>query len=256
VSAKERGTPSLVNGLRLTTFVHRYAVHAMASFGHAPLMGEDGAGIRTLVVGPDPIRLLVFGGGLAVGYGASSRDEAFDGPLARIVAERSGRGVIVENRAVQHVTVADAVGSLGATGAYTFHAAIWSPSFLDGTRRLRLRSWRMALDAMILELREESDLPLVLACMAVPLGAHPVALIGRPYAVRLNRVISQVAARHEHVVAVETEPFIATEIGAPVANPVYFADVAARLAPAVLELLGVTAPTTGDAARPSLAPIP
>ncbi|MCQ9136909.1 hypothetical protein, partial [Streptomyces hilarionis] len=82
----------------------RYAMRVLDALGHAPLMDPDShVGPRTLEIGRDPIRVLVFGGGLAIGYGVRTRAEAFDGPLARLVALRTGRGVVLENRAMRHV---------------------------------------------------------------------------------------------------------------------------------------------------------
>jgi hypothetical protein len=239
----KREKPSLWDALKVSTVVRRYAVRSMDALGHPPLMADsaDGAGIRTLIVGRDPIRVLLFGGGLAVSYGVTTRDEALDGHLARLIAEQTGRGVIIENRAVKHVAVGDAVKSLGATGALTYAVAFWSPSFADATRLRSLKGWREALDDMVEQMRAETEIPLLLACMPIPLGSYPAAILGRPFALRLNRVITDVAARHAQVIAVESAPFIAREVGAPVTGPGYFRDLAEGIAPALLRLLGETA---------------
>ncbi len=43
--------------------------------------------------GPDPLRLLVLGDSTAAGVGAATQDDALPGNLARLLAERTGRGV-------------------------------------------------------------------------------------------------------------------------------------------------------------------
>ena len=53
------------------------------------------------VAGPDPVRVLLLGGGIAVGYGAPTHDESLTGALARLLAERSGRGAAVAATADQ-----------------------------------------------------------------------------------------------------------------------------------------------------------
>ena len=115
----------LFTSVRLRTDVHRYGMRVLEAIGHPPLMDPTRpVGVRTLAVGIDPLRVLVFGGGIAVGYGVRTRDEALDGPLARIIADATGRGVVIENRAVQHVHLPQTARSLGAAGTHTFHAAI------------------------------------------------------------------------------------------------------------------------------------
>lgn len=228
----------VVTAVRLRTNVHRYAMQVLEALGHAPLMDPAlHVGIRTIAPGPDPVRVLVFGGGLAVGYGVATREEAFDGPLARAVARATGRGVVVENRAVQHIGLPRAVRSIGPAGTQNLQVAVWCPSFAEGMERLRLSSWRSELHAMIRELRQEQRIPLVVTEMPVPAGLHPTAVIARPWVHRLNRVISRVAEECEGVTAVETEPFVPGEIGAPITDAAYFAAVAERIAPAVVAAL-------------------
>jgi hypothetical protein len=232
---RPRGLAPLLGAVRLRTGVHRYAMHVLEALGHPPLMDPDRrVGVRTLAVGLDPLRVLVFGGGLAVGYGVRSRDEAIDGPLVRLIADATGRGVVLENRAVQHVHVQHTAASLGAAGTLTYHVAVWCPSFAEGVEHLRPSGWRSDLHAMIRDLRIEERVPLVLACMPVPAGMHPAAIIARPWVHRLNRVIQQVADEWDDVVAVEVEPFVPAEIGTPITDAAYFAAVAACIAPAVL----------------------
>lgn len=238
---------SVRSAIRLRTWVRGHVVAVLNDLGHPPLMDRTtGIGVRTIAVGLDPIRLLVFGGGAAIGYGVATRDEAFDGPLAALLATRSARGVVLENRAVQHVRTADAVASLGPAGAHTFQVAVWFPSFTEAIDHLRLSRWRHDLAEMIATLRADRPLPLVLAHLPVPLGHHAAAVVGRPWVLRLNRLIDDVAAQHDGVLSVAVEPFVAKELGQPFTDSTHFAETAARLAPAVLAALGIEDVTAGD----------
>jgi hypothetical protein len=242
----DRLARDLWSRIRLRTGIRRYALDVLDALGRPPLRSDTGSAVRTLVVGNDPIRLLLFGGGIGVAYGVTSRQDAVDGPLARIMAERSGRGVVVENRAQQHVLLPDTAASLGGAGAHTFHAAIWFPSFADGLQRLSLRSWRIELTAMIAAVRAETAVPLVLTCVPVPIGTHPAALVARPWVLAINRVILGVAAEHDRTVAVATQPFVPRELGAVVTGPAYFEAVADRVADGVGRLIGLPC-AAGDA---------
>lgn len=233
---------SLRDGIRLRTSVHRYAMQVLDQLGHAPLMDPvTRVGPRTTAIGLDPLRLLVFGGGLAVGYGVTRRADAFDGPLVDRLATDTGRGVSLENRAVRHVHADAAVTSLGLAGAHTFHLAIWSPSFAEALQRLSLNAWRADLTRMVADLRAGAAIPVILMHVPEPRGRHLAALLGRPRVQRLNRVIDQVASDHPHVTAVPTEPFAIRDLGQLVIEPGYFTAVGDRLAPAVLAALGVPA---------------
>lgn len=232
----------VVTAVRLRSDVHRYAMRVLEALGHPPLMDPAlHVGVRTIAPGLDPIRVLVFGGGLAVGYGVATRKDAFDGPLATRIAGMTGTGVVIENRAVQHIGLPRTAQSIGPAGTQNLQVAVWCPSFAEGMERLRLSSWRSELHAMIRELRQEERIPLVLTHMPVPAGFHPAALIARPWVHRLNRVISRVADECDGVTAVETEPFVPAEIGASITDAAYFAAVAERIAPAVVAALRMSA---------------
>lgn len=48
------------------------------------------------VPGPDPDRILLVGGGISVGWGTSSHDDALAGHLARSISLSTGRGAVVD----------------------------------------------------------------------------------------------------------------------------------------------------------------
>lgn len=229
--------------VRLRTSIRRYAYRVLDALGHPPVASDPGERefVRTSASGPAPLRVLVFGAGLAVGYGVTSRDDALDGALVRLLTDRTGRGVVLENRARQHLRLSDAVESLGAVGTHTWEVAIWCPSFADGLERLRLTSWRNELHAMIREIRAAEPTPILLTHMAVPAGWHPAAVVARPWVLRINRVIDQVAAEHDAVLAVAVEPFTPREVGQLTTGPGYFAAAATCVDEGLARLLPVPA---------------
>lgn len=209
--------------------------------GHPPVADpESPVGISTLVVGTAPIRIVLFGAGPLVGYGVTTRAEAMDGPLAEMVADRTGRGVVLESRVRVDVTVADSVASLGGSGTASFSVAVWSPSFLEGVVRQSRASWRRELQAMCLEFRRTSDAPLVIALLPLPLRANPIAVSGRRWANRINAVIDEVAATQQDVRTVAVEPFSFADLNAPMTDPALFRRAAALVAPVVLHAVGIT----------------
>lgn len=233
-------TRTLLGKIRLRTSVHRYAMQVMDDLGHPPLMDPvTGIGPRTTAIGLDPLRVLLVGGGLAIGYGVRTRSDAMDGPLVQRLAEATGRGISLENRAVRHVHTSDVVAGLGAAGTHTYHVVVWCPSFAEGLEHLRLRGWRADLHQLVRDLRADRPVPVVLTGMPMPIGRHPAAVLARPWVHRLNHVIAQVAAEYDGVVTTEVEPFEARDLGQPISDPAHFAASAARIAPAVLAALGL-----------------
>lgn len=236
---RRRRKLELFDAVRMRTGVHDYAMRVIDDLGHPPLTGPTGAPWRTLAVGPQPLRAVFIGGGLAMGYGVRTRDDAVDGAFARSLSDRLGRGVVLENRAAKHLRLEHTIASLGAIGAYSYDLVVWFPSFSDGIERLRPSWWRNRLHTLVRELRTENEVPVLLTHMPVPAGLHPAALVARPWVRRLNRIIDQVAAEWNGVASAPTEPFFPSEIGQKITDRAYFRTVSDRLLPAAAELLGV-----------------
>lgn len=108
---------------------------------------------RTAIVGEDPLRVLVVGAGTAVGYGVRTRARALDGQLAAAIAARTGRGVVVETRIRRDLRLGDTVELLGAAGAHTFDAVVWSPTIREVVRLQRPGAWVRAVRRILAHLR-------------------------------------------------------------------------------------------------------
>ena len=201
---------------------------------------------RYAVVGPDPLRVLLFGGDYATGTNVRTRQDALDGAVAEVLHAQTGRGVIVENRSYPEVPLDRLVASLGASGAHTFDLVIWCPTFSEGVRRPRGASWRTALNRTIRFLRSTSDAGILLLGIPDLLGTQPLAQLARSRARALNGAIARVAAEHEDVLVV-TPPPVDADMVAELDGRETYRRAAATMAPALEQLL---------AARPRVALTP
>ncbi|WP_133765965.1 hypothetical protein [Amnibacterium kyonggiense] len=254
-SRRAASSPSVLDrfwtAVRCRLQVSRYCREVLEAAGHAPTAAPGQLPPRTLVVGNDPVRILLFGEGVTVGYGVGSRAEAIDGALAKRIAELTGRGVILENRARPNVRVDEVVESLGGVGTHTFAVGVWSPALTETLERLTLQGWRSRVTAMLQQIRADSDMPLVIAQLPVPSGTHPSVLILRPWYARLNRTIAEVAARFPDVVTVELGTVVVPmRSGDPVLGTADYRRQADPLAEAVRRALWRSPSASADALSP------
>jgi hypothetical protein len=180
----------------------RLSEEARAALDRPPVMDDGTTALRTLVVGLDPLRVLLFGSGPLIGYGVRTRGDAVDGPLAQLLAESTGRGVILENRVRLGLPIEDAVGSLGGAGTATFAAAVWAPRFGEELRNADTERCRSAVRTMLQQFRAESRIPLVLCHLPEPLGLDWRTLLRRPRVAGFNRILTEEAAAVPGVTAV------------------------------------------------------
>lgn len=85
------------------------------------------------VVGRDPIRVLVTGAGLAAGYGVDRHERTLAGSLARELAARTGRGVVIDVRSAPLLPASGVVRHVGPNGTHTYDAAVFTPCYLEAT---------------------------------------------------------------------------------------------------------------------------
>ena len=150
---------------------------------------------RAVVPGPDPLRVLMFGAGLAVGYGGDGADDPFPAQVAAAFAEATGRGVLVEIRARPSVALEHSVDLLGAAGAATFDHVVWSPT-LEEAARGSARRWTGQLQRIIQEVRASGPGHVRVTLLALPLvdGDHVLQRVGRVLGRAVNGRIRDAAA--------------------------------------------------------------
>ena len=147
------------------------------------------------VAGPDPLRVLILGGGPAVGYGVRSHASALPGQVARGLAARTGRGAVLDARVAPGARIADAALLLDERGARGYDAVVHVAGFADACFGSASRRPSRDLWAVVDLLRATGgpDLAIVLAGIEPPVGRYDDRL-GRLLAARVEAVNEQIAA--------------------------------------------------------------
>lgn len=236
---------------RASFFTRRRAIRlserARAALERPPVKDDGPEVLRTLVAGIDPLRVLLFGSGPLIGYGVTERRHAVDGPLAALLARRTGRGVVVESRVRLGLPIGEAVHSLGGAGTATFHAAVWAPRFGEELQQSDAEHGRSSVRAFLQEFRAESDVPLVLCHLPTPLGLDWRTVLRRPRVARYNQVLDEQAREASGVRTADSGSYHPIDPArAPDAS--WHRELAIRIAPAVLDAIGHAA--RGEVADP------
>jgi len=164
--------------------------------------------------GIDSDRILIVGGGSAVGWGVLSHTLALPGALARALTAQSGRGAYVDVSADSHMTVANAESWIEFDRLWRYDTIVLTLGFRDAGRLTPTRVWRRDLTALLQRILAASSVdtqvfvagitPFAsLAAFRTVLGA----VAGR-HAAALNTVSAAVCAATERVsyVAIPAAP--------------------------------------------------
>jgi hypothetical protein len=194
--------------------------------------------MRTLEVGLDPVRVLLFGSGPLIGYGVRTRRDAVDGPLARLLAQTTGRGVVIESRVRLSLPTRGAVLSLGGAGTATFQVAVWAPRFSEELEYANAHRYRIPLHTMLGEFRAESAIPLILCELPTPLGYDWRTVLRRPRVAAFNRVLTSEATSWPDVATVAPPAYRPLDTAST--GPEWHRRLAEHLVPAVMDALDPT----------------
>jgi hypothetical protein len=139
--------------------------------------------------GVRPVRVLITGAGLGVGYGTRTAEDALPGQLAAALQARLHRGVHVDTQ----VEIARPVGStarhLAEQTPLDYDLIVHTPGFGEAHRGHTARSIRH-LRALIDAARtSEGDIPLVLTGLPAPRVKRPIERIALQRATRVDAVI-------------------------------------------------------------------
>ena len=99
--------------------------------------------------GPDVLRLLLVGGGIAVGYGTSSHEVALGGNLARRITALTGRGTSVQILAGANEQMAGAPKLLAQLDLGIFDGIVATFGGAESATFLSPRRWRRDLELML-----------------------------------------------------------------------------------------------------------
>lgn len=191
---------------------------------------------RFLAYGPDPIRLLVIGSGLAVGYGVPTRAQAVDGQVGSRLAKRTGRGVIVNNHAEERLRLEDQVLNASAGSAFDLEdIVIWCPSDGEMTERPGSRQWARRMRRFLQAV--PADRLLIILAVPTPGGDEPVVTIAEPIVEGINAALRRAAAGRPNTVVVALPPFRVQPYGEPIFDAEYHAAAAERVAVVALDFI-------------------
>ncbi|TFD88085.1 GAF domain-containing protein [Cryobacterium lactosi] len=150
--------------------------------------------------GIDSDRILIVGGGPAVGWGVLSHTLALPGALARALTARTGRGADVDVISRSKMTARAAPDYIDFANLWRYDAVVLTLGIGDAGRLTSERAWRRDLGRLVEQIQRSSSLGTeVFLAGIVPLADLPVfrgpcgALAGAQ-ALELNRVSREVCA--------------------------------------------------------------
>jgi len=129
--------------------------------------------------GPRVIRLLLVGGGLAVGYGALTQDLALGGQLGKWITSLSGRGTTIEVLAKPDEEITDAVALLNEVDLARFDALLMTYGGAEAATFLPARHWRHQLDSLLDQIQASAPGDLHIFVVAIPVIAGIPGFWGR-----------------------------------------------------------------------------
>jgi lysophospholipase L1-like esterase len=146
-------------------------------------------------VGPDPVRVLIFGSGPAVGWAVLTHEIALPGWLARALTLSTGRGSRVELVANMRITVSNAGSMLSAMDTSRFDAIVVVLGTNDAIRLMPLPVWRERLRGVLSSIEQTSGGPHTFVTGIPPVQTVP------GYTSRLGRFVSAHAVKMNEVTA-------------------------------------------------------
>lgn len=121
--------------------------------------------------GPDPLAVLVVGGGAASGWGVRSHELGFTGALARRLRHATGRGVKLKSRIGPDLTSADAAEAVRAARTRFDELRFVVLGVSETLNMLRPAQWRADMERIVEALGPSPDHPAVLV------GVQPISSI-------------------------------------------------------------------------------
>lgn len=136
--------------------------------------------------GPNADRLLLVGGGIAVGFGVLSHELALGGHLARRLSELTRRGVSLNIHADPDLTLDDLPGILANTHVSRFDALVLAFGGAESATLTSARSWRRELEDALVAIDDLAIVDLHVFVVGVP----PLTLIRGVYGSVARRCVT------------------------------------------------------------------
>ena len=125
--------------------------------------------------GIDSDRILIVGGGSAVGWGVLSHSLALPGALARALTARTGRGADVDVSAKSSMMVHSAAHHVDFANLWRYDAVVLTLGIGDAARLTSTRSWVIGLGRLVDRIQESSSLGIEIFLAGIePMSSAPV----------------------------------------------------------------------------------
>lgn len=139
-------------------------------------------------VGPDPQKVLLFGGGPVVGYGVDSHDAGLGGHIARQLSAITGRGTALRVIAQPRMLARDTLPTLDATGIESFDAVLLSLGNREALDLVDAERWHRDVRAVIDHVLNHGRHTLELVVLGIPSIEN---MHGMPQGNRVSQRIEQ-----------------------------------------------------------------
>ncbi|MDQ1570584.1 MAG: hypothetical protein QOF79_1258 [Actinomycetota bacterium] len=152
-------------------------------------------------VGVDSDRVLIFGGGPAVGWGVLSHEIALPGALSRALSRRTGRGADVYVVAVPRLKIGHAPDALSRIKLYRYDAVVVTLGVNDAGALTPLASWERDLTSTLRMIGRRSSLDArifvagVHPIRSIPVYDSPLGSVADTHARKMNTISAQVCSR-------------------------------------------------------------
>ncbi|MEO6943213.1 MAG: GAF domain-containing protein [Lacisediminihabitans sp.] len=209
---------------------------------------------HTSAPGGNSDRVLIFGAGLAVGWGVSTHDLALPGFLARSLSSLTGRGADVDVIADPDILLNDALRMLNALPLWRYDAVVVVLGVNAALHLDPLKIWRRDLAALLAGLEESfRGKPVVITSVqrirSIPAYDSILGSIADRQATILNRATAGICARSTHAIFARLPDFALPSPGR-YRSPDTFAESARVVATALAPALAIPQHQDGDSYQP------
>lgn len=188
--------------------------------------------------GSDSDRVLLFGSGIAAGWGTLDHDMALAGQLARALGGRTGRGADVEIVVDIALTVGDARARLESVALERYDAIVLVLGAHESFEFVSVARWRDQLSAFLNELLAAGSFDVVIAGIPSLRGVagydSRLGVLAERHSGRYNQVSAELSGRNARTTFVALSPAEADSRGNGRATANYRrwgAEIAERTAP-------------------------
>lgn len=220
----------------------------LRSVVHRSLLQQPGPTYddRATAAGPYPIRVLMLGAGLAIGYGSGVGDPSLSERVARALADELRRGVIVESRLRASMPLERTIELIGWGGAAGFDVVVWTPA-LEEAFRGGSRRWERHLRLLVERIRVTGSrqVRIILLGATRTEGTHLLQRLATSLIDDVNTRIAEVAARYDRVDHVPVPAPVVDSRDRPLFDP----DHQQRVVQLLAELVGTLQQTPAAASE-------